>query len=135
MGQHVTSKTKAFAYFKAKPKNPQWSWSAISDTGEVVITLWRDEINYKTKPVSCDFFGHPKLADWIDRQGNRERIENLKYARDHRDGLFRVVIMAAIDPTAEIRQIKETFPQRKMVWRLVALDEETGEFRAEMIEG
>ncbi len=131
----MTSKSKAFAFFKAKAKNAQWSWSAISDTGEVVITLWRDEINYKTKPVSCDFFGHPKLADWIDRLGNRERIENLKYARDHRGGLFRVVIMAAIDPAAEPRQIREAFPQPNMFWRLVALNEDTGEFRAEMVDG
>jgi hypothetical protein len=85
--------------------------------------------------VSCDFFGHPKLADWIDRLGNRERIENLKYARDHRGGLFRVVIMAAIDPAAEPRQIREAFPQPNMVWRLVALNEDTGEFRAEMVDG
>jgi hypothetical protein len=43
--------------------------------------------------------------------------------------------MVAVDPLADPRQIKEAFPQPKMVWRLVALNEDTGEFRAEMIDG
>jgi hypothetical protein len=59
-------------------KNDQWSWSGVSSDGKVVVlTIWKDEMNYKSKPPSYNLFGHPSLSDWQDRPGNRERIENL----------------------------------------------------------
>lgn len=64
-----------------------------------------------------------------DRPGNGERLENLKWARDHCDGLFRVVITVAKDEKAHPREIAECYP-RDLLMRLVDLDEATGEFRA-----
>jgi hypothetical protein len=123
----------AYAHFGAVLRNPQWSWSARTKDGGVVLTLWKDEFNYKTKPVSYDLRGHPRLSEWIGRPGNRERIENLKWARDHSRGTFRVVIATAKDDTADPRQVAEAYPQTKMIMRLTDLDEETGEFRAEIV--
>ena len=126
------SKSEAFAYFGAAGKNSRWSWSARSPDGKtVVLTLWADELNYKSVPISYDCFGS-KTAIWSDRPGNRERLENLIWARDQCDGLFRVVITVAEDVHAEPRAIKQCHPQRDMVMRLVDLDERTGEFRAEV---
>lgn len=122
----------AYRSFGATLTNERWSWSAITDVGEVILTLWKDELNYRTKPASYDLFGHPRLAEWTDRPGNRERIEHLKWARDRSGGRFRVVIATAVDEDANIREIAEAYPRPNIIMRLVDLDERTGEFRAIM---
>lgn len=67
---------------------------------------------------------------WRDRPGNRERIDNLKWARDHCSGYFRSVISVAENEDRQPRQIKECFPKPEYNMRLVALNEHTGEFLA-----
>lgn len=122
----------AFAHFGAKGRNPRWSWSARSEDGRtVVMTFWKDEFDYSTKPISYSSFG-PNTAVWTNRPGNKERVENLIWARDHCDGLLRVVITVAEDVKANPRRIASCTPQDKLIMRLVELNEETGEFRAEL---
>lgn len=122
----------AFAHFGAAGKNPRWSWSARSPDGAtVVLTLWRDEFDYTTTPISYSSFGH-KVDLWLTRPGNRERLENLIWARDRCGGLFRVVITVAEDVNADPRKIASCAPQPRMIMRIVELDEATGEFRAEL---
>lgn len=126
------NKSEAFAYFGASGKNSRWSWSGRSPDGKtVVLTLWRDEFSYKSEPATYDCFGL-KTAIWSNRHGNRERLENLIWARDQCDGLFRVVIAVAEDVKAEPRAIASCFPHPTMVMRITDLDENTGEFRAEV---
>lgn len=122
----------AFAYFKVKGKNPRWSWSARSEDGKtVVLTLWKDEFGRGDgKQVSYHARVREDAADWTKNPGNRERLENLKWAKEHCDGLFRVVIGIAEDVNARPRTIKECFPQKNLVMRIVDLNEETGEFHA-----
>src|SRR6185295_15708127 len=103
----MPGQVQAYAYFGATLKNERWSWSAIAPDGQVVLTLWKDEFNYKTRPWSYSVFGSPKLTKWKSRPGNRDRIEHLKYARDHSNGMFRVVIATAKRTTADVRQIAE----------------------------
>ncbi len=96
------------------------------------MTLWQDILNYSAKPIVYNTFG--KEADFVKASfGMRERIENLKWARDHCDGQFRVVITVAEDLKAKRRKIADSFPQDRMIMRLIKLDEQTGEFFAEMI--
>jgi len=124
---------EAFAYFKAKGTNPRWSWSARSDDGKtVVLTLWQDEFSRGdgNKQVSYHAKVREDAAEWIKRPGNRERLENLKWAKEHCDGLFRVVVGIAEDVSARPRAIKECFPHKNLIMRIVDLNEETGEFRA-----
>lgn len=119
----------SFRSFGAESTNPRWSWSARSADGKtVVLTLWRDLVRVQGKSASYDTFGRG-LEQWTDRPGNRERLENLKWARDHCGGLFRVVITVAKDANAHPREIAECYPH-DMLMRLVDLDEATGEFRA-----
>jgi hypothetical protein len=124
---------KAFAYFDgAVPRNPRWSWSARSpDGGTVVLTLWADQIVDDGQNVTVDCYGHIHLPAWKDALGNKERISNLAWARDHCEGLFRVVMVVAADPEAKPRSIRKRYPDTKLVMRLISLNEETGEFRAE----
>ena len=122
---------EAFAHFGASGKSQRWSWSARSSDGKiVVITLWNDGLNYGAKPIVYDTFNRPDLHVWVDRLGNRERIENLIWARDHCDGLFRVVITVAEDVKAKTRKIDDCYPKDDWLMQITNLDENTGEFRA-----
>jgi hypothetical protein len=121
----------AFKKAGATAKNPRWSWSARSKNGKVVLmTLWKDLINYKTNPISYSTFDRENLSVSIDKPGNRERLENLKWVRDHCDGLFRVIITTAKDVKADTREIEDAHFQARMIMKLVELREETGELRA-----
>jgi hypothetical protein len=68
----------------------------------------------------------------MHRLGNGERIENLKWAKEHADGKFWVVIATVVDKDADVRKIAEAYARPEIVMRLTDLDEDTGEFRAEM---
>jgi hypothetical protein len=127
--------TEAFAHFGARGRNPRWSWSARSEDGRtVVLTLWKDEIFYRGKIAFYDTFNRENLSEWGERPGNWERLENLKWARDHCNGRFRVVITIAEDPNASPRKIAECYPQSKLLMCITDLNEETGEFRATSID-
>lgn len=126
------SRAEAFAHFNVKVKNSRWSWSARSEDGKtIVLTLWQDELK---KGDNNTFVYHAKTrgdhAEWIKRPGNRERLENLKWAKEHCNGLFRVVVAIAEDVTAVPREIKECFPHPNLTMKIVELNEDTGEFRA-----
>jgi hypothetical protein len=131
----MTGLAAAFRSFGAEGKNPRWSWSARTPDGTtVVMTLWKDKIDYSSKPISYSTFGSPTLGKWKGQPGNHERIDNLKWARDHCHSLMRVVIIKAVDERAADRQIAESYPQKNMVMKLTALNEDTGEFSAVVVE-
>ena len=122
--------SECFAHFGAKGANPRWSWSARSEDGTVVvITLWKDRLSFDGGAIVYDDMGIDTGA-WVDRPGNRERIENLKWARDNCDGYFRAVVTVAEDISAQPRRIADCYPQPRWNMRLVDLNESTGEFRA-----
>lgn len=121
--------TAAFGHFGATPRNVQWSWSAKSADGKtVVVTLWQDLFEKRDGRVVYSWVGQD-LRDPDTRLGFHEMLENIAWARDHCDGLFKVIIAIAKDPRAEPRSIKECFPS-KMVMRLTSFDTETGAFVA-----
>lgn len=112
-------------------KNPRWSWSGRTRNGEtVVMTLWKDLFDYRARPITYSNAGLENLAVWVDRPGNKERLENLKWARDCCDGLFRVVVVTAKDTNAEPREIEDAYYHERLIMKLVELDDQTGEFRA-----
>jgi hypothetical protein len=92
------------------------------------MTFWSDQ--FGGRPLSYSNVGSPNLAEWQEQAGNQERIENLKWARDHWDGKMGVVIIKAVDPNARPRRIAEAFPRKDLLMRLNELREETGEFSA-----
>jgi hypothetical protein len=129
----MTGIVKAYASFGITLTNERWSWSGRTpDKNLVVLTIWRDEIDYKQKPPTFSNVGHPKLQLWKDRNGNKERIELLKWTRDHLDGTFGVVIANAKDVNADPREATEAY-STKLKMRLGELNETTGEFTAIVI--
>ena len=132
----MSGKVKAFAELGVSLRNDRWSWSGKTTDGTtVVLQLWKDRLNYKTKPISYSDFDDPLLPKWINLPGNRERIENLKWEQEHCDNKFRVVIGVAKDVTSETRETAEAYAKRNMVMKIVEFDQNSGEFRAELAEG
>ena len=122
----------AFAYFNgATCRNRVWSWSARSSDGRtVVVTLWKDRLKEDgPKITTCE----PGDDSGRLRLGNKERIENLIWARDHCDGAFNVVIVVAEDIKAKPRKAAKRYPHESLIMKLVSLDEDTGKFTAESV--
>jgi hypothetical protein len=120
-----------FKRYGASGRNPRWSWSARSEDGKVVVlTLWKDGISVSNGVTTYDSFDPSGRAPWIDTPGNRERLENLKWARENCDGQFRVVVTVAKDVAAVPRAIADCYPQPNLIMRITELNEKTGEFRA-----
>jgi len=127
---------ESFAQFGAIPRNPRWSWSARSSDGKtVVIALWSDRFRWKDKPLSYDGREQSIPQDWTGRPGNRERLDNLLWARANCEGLFRVVMVRPVDRVARPREIEECFPKDGWLMRIIDLNEITGEFQAILVEG
>ena len=126
----MTGLAEAFRAYGAKGNNPRWSWSARTPDGQVVMTFWKDLIQRDGSHLSYSIFGRADRLHWKDNPGNSERIENLKWAKDHCEGLMRVVIVVAEDTNANPRSILESYPQKKWLMKLVEFDERTGEFSA-----
>lgn len=122
--------SECFSSFGTAGSNPRWSWSARSLDGKtVVITLWKDRILFKDGAIAYEDIKIDTEA-WRRRPGNRERIQNLIWARDHCDGFFKSVITIAVDEHRQPRQIRECFPKPEYNMRLITLNEHTGEFLA-----
>ena len=92
--------------------------------------LWDDQLNYSSDPITFNNIGDKALGNWMNKNGNKKRIENLKWARDHCDGEFRVVITVARDPAASPREISKCYRHPRLIMKLTELNEETGEFIA-----
>lgn len=120
-----------FKHFGAVCRNPRWSWSARSNDGKtVVMTMWDDEIVWDGKVAT---YGSLPKKSTRNRPGESERLENLKWALDHCDGIVRVVRMSATHKDPYTRKIAKCFPDDGLIMRVVHLDEKGRTFRARSI--
>ena len=133
-GADLSGKVAAFASYGVVLRNVQWSWSGITPSGEVVVTLWIDEFNYRDTPATYSNQNSRDFQEWVSSLGNLERIENLKIARDKHAGIFRVIVIKAVSETTYPRTIAEAYPRHNIIMRLVEFDENTGKFKAELVE-
>ena len=73
--------SEAFATFKAKQVNVQWSVSAINESEELVVSLWDQFFEKRSKvTITCV----DRVSRWSGA-GNKEFIRNLDYA--HKNNL------------------------------------------------
>jgi hypothetical protein len=70
--------------------------------------------------------------DISDRNGYRERMDNLKWSLEHCGGVVRVVIAKAKDPSADVREIDKCWP-KDWPMRIIRLNDD-GEFRLERFD-
>lgn len=128
----TTTLSDAFAFFGTVPRNPRWAWSAVSPDGKTVaLTVWDDELG---PDGSYDCVGRADRAGWVDRIGNLDRKRNLQHALDHCDGIVRVVRVTAANTKAGTRSIKQRRADPEARMKIVFLNPETGEFRAELLK-
>jgi len=110
---------ECFAAFGTKPRNVQWSWSARSEDGSVVVVrLWDDRLFDKARRYRVENY---EGSDDRLRLGQRELMENLQHAVDRCGGIVRVILIRARDKTAIPRSIKEGWPS-DLVMRVTNLD-------------
>jgi hypothetical protein len=129
------TRTDAFAHFDAALVNSRWSWSARSaDQKTVVLALWQHALKKEGDRWVYRDYQIEGRAWGKDKPGNRERIENLKYAIEHCAGRFRVVIEIAKDVNANPREAQECFPKPQLVMKVTDLNQDTGEFSAISID-
>ena len=130
----MSGKVAAFASFGVTLKNDRWSWSGRTSDGKTVaIQLWLDGIKSSPDAVTYSDYDDPNLDLWMNLPGNRERIENIKWAIAHCNGEFRVVIGVAKDVNARPRATLRAYPKPQMIMKIKTFDEETGEFSAELV--
>ncbi len=87
--------SESFASFKAKQKNVQWSVSAISESNELVVSLW-DQFFEKRSKETITYVD--KVSRWKGL-GNAEFIENLNVATS-KNLVVRAIIAKSKDPEA-----------------------------------
>ena len=125
-----TSKIEAFRVLGVEKLKTPYSWAArTSDEKTVVLALWADRFSGRS-PVHYDNHqGSPPTPEWINRPGNIERRDHLIWAMDHCDGLFRVVLLTAKDPSSSPRETLSA-QSDDIIMRIMELDRRTGEFHA-----
>lgn len=79
----MTGLAAAFQAYGARGRNPRWSWSARTPDDQIVMTFWSDQFRKEGTRLTYSTIGRSDLSKWQDLPGNRERIENLKWAKDH----------------------------------------------------
>lgn len=94
-----------------KPQNPRWSWSGRSADGKTDVTM-----------------------PWVGTPGHKDLVENLKWAKEHCDGVVSVIIAIAKEKDAHPRTISECYPQLNFRMRVENIDHEIGEFSLLRIE-
>jgi len=123
------TRKKCFDHYGVDYGNERWSWSGRSADGSVVaMTFWQGELSVKDGRFS--YASRPRREE-KRRPGGTERLRNLQWARDHCDGIVRVVMAIAKDPSADTREAKSWTVRDDLLMRVTSIDESTGAFTAE----
>ncbi len=104
--------SSAYGYFGAVAFNLAGRGRLGSDGKTVVLNWWKDQVIHESGRLIYDNRSHPRLEDWHGQYGNRDRIRNLLWAREHCDSLFRIVWCEARDPNAAVRKMMVRYPTR-----------------------
>ena len=126
---------EAYRAYCCAMKTP-YSWSARSKDGKAVaISMWVDGIDNSVSPMTYGSIGKEDISNWEWRQGNKDRLEDLIWARDHCRGRLKVIIAVPEDLDAKTRKVAYCWPLPALTMHLDELNEKTGEFKASLIEG
>ena len=134
------NKKDAFAKFGIKQKNESWSWSGINKDKPVpinqnliaplcVLTIWLDQYDHVSGVWSI-FNCNNEV--WKDKNGNRYRIQDIKYCLDEVNGEFQAIFIDPVNRGVydEKRKIKNISINEKLWFKITRFDEETGECEA-----
>lgn len=127
---------EAYAHFGMKRKNPRWGWSARTpDENAVALMIWKQDLKYENFIATYNDFIDPYLFQWIDKLGNKDRIENIRFAIDHCGGKFHVITGVCKDLAAPRRETdKNGVYPTNIVMKVVKFDEKTGRISAVQVK-
>ena len=119
-------------HFGTRPINIRWSMSGRSPDGQTVaMVLWGNTVwTIKRNRFHTAILAGINCSITTPRKalGNALRIFS-----GHGiicEGLFRVIIGVPVDPNDIDRGLAQAYPHNRLIMKLVALNERTGEFRA-----
>jgi len=122
--------TEAFARYKATLRNPQWSVSAWSPAGELIVSLW--DHHYRKGPT-----GTMEFVDSFERwtgHGNNEFRINVRKAFEEQSPVRLVIVktdqverVEAGEDASTVR--KEFFLRDELVGKVVKIDGDRYVFR------
>ena len=131
----MAHKVESFARYGVMLKNVRSDWSGVSPDGQIVaIVLWTHLFKPKDE-YAYDVFGVDGVTPWERRPGNITRLEHLRYALAHREGLFRVVCAKAKDASASVHDDADYFARPELIMRIGSAADisDRGEFRAKLM--
>lgn len=129
-------KIDAFKHYKAK--STRQSWSAINEDGEVVCTFWSHIMRYETLSYSdvekVNQVMASRGADYLmKKQGMKQRIKHLTYAKEHCDGLVYVVMVRAKDTAPDDLEAIDHWYRDDWRMRIKEVNPTTGAITAQLI--
>ncbi len=128
--------TEAFQALGYDVVSPRQDWSAESNDG-ICIALWAKEVDWKTLSADTRVLGGP-IERWTNKPGNRKRIRHFQRAIAEFNGRMDVVMVHG-EPGEGYGSASPWIAseRRGHVWRVLAVDAETGHFQArtELLEG
>jgi hypothetical protein len=125
------TRTASFRFYNTEPRNPNWSWSAVSPDGKtVVVTLWIDGFK---GPAGSMVYARRGLGDWHNGNGNRFFFEDLAWAVANCGGIVRVIVAVRDKRQTGRGKTVECYPRKELIMRVVHLDPKAGAFRLKQV--
>lgn len=124
-GTECRTLTDAYSRFGIAVSNPRTAWSAQSEDGTVVVTLWANR--FDAARGIYDVFEDP-TDGWEHIPPNQRRLAHLKHALANRGGRFESIIVFRGDGLINRIVRREIGP----TMRIVDL-RDNGQFRAERV--
>jgi hypothetical protein len=113
---------------------PRTDWSAENSSG-VCLTLWRNEIDWKSRPLSMDSRTRAgRLEEWTSKPGNARRRTHLQSALDNYDGwVDAIAVDGSSSGGVEKASIWQPAERDGLRWKVTYYDPETGHFAVQAI--
>lgn len=110
--------TEAFRRYGATPTNPQWAFSAVSQSGDIVVSLWQHKIK-KDRDLAAFVYRDSVTRSGKNQLGHKLFAEHLQLAFNDQIRL-RIVVATAEDWTlVEEGRDGSTIRKKFHLWREV----------------
>jgi hypothetical protein len=121
----------AFSSYGITLLNVNWSLSGRSEKDrKVAVSIWKHDL---TGPPGERVYDRPSWGDWYSGSGRRYFFADLAWAREHCDGIVRIVLSIRKDGEPERVRVAESHADHDLRMRVTRMDPETGAFRLEEV--
>lgn len=125
------TRTAAFASYGITLRNPNWSLSGRSkDEQTVAVSIWVNELSGDADKRVYD---RPSWGDWYVGPGRKYLFEDLAWARDHCDGIVKIVLATPREGDRDRVEAAESHADHDLIMRVTHMDADIGAFRFEEV--